>query len=626
MKTNVYFSVDPVDLIAKISWDTGNERIVNELKIICSNLSESSIYNQDQITIPWYELRRGLDGVARILKRENAATHFDEFSLSLIKDIVTDKKSIKDKASAVTMTEDELLKVLKEIGFNRSLKIEQKRDVTRLLSLKHGANFSVPGAGKTCTLLAVYSILKYLGVITKLIVISPINAFISWEEEIEEIFPTNTPTILRLQSLHLKDYSELERSNPDIILVNYEKFRRDIGQLIPFFIRNKIHLILDESHRVKSGMNNQSYSQIVKLADLAKRRDILSGTPMPQSYMDLDPQFDFLWPGEKVIPVQIANNVDEETRINAVNIAISGLYVRTTKIELGLEDPVIKYLHVKMGPIQAELYRLFKSETARVIAGLDKPTISNFRRIGRCVVKLLQAATNPMLLTLKDEYEGEVIPPPVDREFWELLDDFIKYEKPVKIEYLRGSVENIISSNPDNKVLIWSYFVRNIQILEKIFKDYNPVLIYGGIPTGSDEDEAFREGRIKKFHEDKSCRIMIANPQACGEGISLHKVCHHAIYLDRNFNAAYFLQSIDRIHRLGLAPGIKTNVDILVSENSIDELLINRLNDKINAMGSVLNDPYLKSLAYDPADIPTEDEFSIDAKDIELIKKHVGIE
>ncbi|MBK7649613.1 MAG: DEAD/DEAH box helicase [Flammeovirgaceae bacterium] len=379
---------------------------------------------------------------------------------------------------------------------------------------------------------------------------------------------------------------------------------------------------MDESHRVKSGMNNMSYGQIIKLADLAKRRDILSGTPMPQSYLDLEPQFDFLWPGEKVIPQQV-NVKDESIIVSNINNAIDGLFVRTTKKELGLKDPIIVYKSLPMGPIQGELYRLFKSEAARIIAGIDKVNLYNFRRIGRSVVKLMQAATNPMLLTLKDDYDEEIMSAPKNREFWELLEEFTKYEKPAKIEYLKLRTKEILDENKINKVLIWSYFVRNIQILEKQFKEFNPVTIYGGIPTGSDEDEAYREGRIRKFHIDPNCRIMIANPQACGEGISLHKPRHHAIYLYRNFNPAYFLTSIDRIHRLGLEKGIDTKVDILISENSIDEILISRLNEKIKMMGSVLEDPYLHSLAYDPADIPASDELGIDSKDFELIKDHV---
>ncbi len=623
MSSTLRLSVDPVTRIANISLDGENERAINDLKIICSNLSDSYPYHNRVFTIPWFELRRGLTGIARVRKREGFIVKYDEFTKSLIQEIVNDRKSVKNKKSIIELDKQELSVILKESGFNRSLKDEQVRDVLNLLKLKHGANFSVPGAGKTTTILAVHTVLKKFEVVSKLFVISPINAFISWQDEINEIFGSENLSILRLQWKHLDHFPDLMKAYPDIILVNYEKLRRDVSQLVPFFIKNNVHLILDESHRIKSGMNNISYRQIIKLADMAKRRDVLSGTPMPQNYIDLEPQFDFLWPGERIIPDQI-NTKDEEVAVNKVNQAIDGLFVRTTKNELGLDDPLIEYKIIPMGRIQAELYRLFKSEAARVIVGMDKPNVYNFRRIGRSVVKLLQAATNPMLLTSKDEYNQELSPVPLNREFWELLEDFQKYENPVKIEYLKERVKEITEANPKNKVLIWSYFVRNILILEKLFKDYNPVTIYGAVPSGSDEDEANREGRIRKFHEDPTCRVMIANPQACGEGISLHKVCHYAIYLDRNFNAAFFLQSIDRIHRLGLEKGIETKVEILICENSIDEVLITRLNDKIKAMGSVLDDPYLQSLAYDPADIPQEDENGLDLKDFEAIKEHVS--
>ncbi len=488
------------------------------------------------------------------------------------------------------------------------------------MSIQHGANFSVPGAGKTTTILAVHSVLKQLDVVNKLFVIAPINAFISWEDEIKEIFWEKPLKICRLSSSDLSNFSMVKKHSPDVVLVNYEKFRKNVNALVPFFINNNVHLILDESHRIKSGANNMSFNQIIKLGDLAKRRDILSGTPMPQSHLDLVPQFDYLWPGEDVVPNDLQNAESENDRINN---AIRDLFVRTTKNELGLKEPQIRYTPIRMGVIQTELYNLFKSETARLISGMDKANIQNFRRIGRSVVKLLQAATNPMLLSLNDEYEEDTAPVPIDRQYWELLDDFRKYEKPVKIEYLLNRVKEITSANPSNKVLIWSYFVRNIKILEKLLQEYNPVTIYGGIPTGSDEEEIYREGRIRKFHEDPDCKVVIANPQACGEGISLHRVCHYAIYLDRNFNAAYFLQSIDRIHRLGLTNDIDTNIEILISENSIDELLITRLNDKIKAMGSVLDDPYLHFLAYDPADVVVDNDAGIDVADFDAIKNHV---
>ncbi len=606
--------------MTSIEYDSSNLKVINDLKLLLTSISQSSDFSENGITILWHDFKSNLINISRILKSHQVRMEFDDLSKKLVDEFIKDRNSIKGKGINIPPIDD-LPTLLKEIGFKRPLKDEQIRDVKQLLILKHGANFSVPGAGKTTAILAVYSVLKHFNLVTKLFVTSPINAFISWEDEIKNIFDVPL-SVRRLTTFDLLNPADILANNPDVLLVNYEKLRRDISSLIPYFFQNDVHLILDESHRIKSGINNLSYAQITKLSDLAKRRDILSGTPMPQSYLDLEPQFAFLWPAERIIPEE--STLRDDTKIEQINSSIKDLYVRTTKKELGLKDPVISYIPIDMGPLQNELYRLFKSETARLLSGMDNPNNLVFRKIGKSVVRLLQAATNPMLLGANDEYDEDIRSLPDPAKIWALLEEFVKYEKPAKIEFLKQRVEYILNESSDNKIVIWSYFVRNIQLLERLFKNYNPVSIYGGIATGSDEDETYREGRIRKFHEDSSCRLMIANPQACGEGISLHRVCHHAIYLDRSFNAAHFLQSVDRIHRLGLENTVSTYIDILISKNTIDELLIDRLNEKILNMGEILDDPYLRTMAYDPADIPPSEDDGIDSRDIDALKKHVS--
>ena len=101
--------------------------------------------------------------------------------------------------------------------------------------------------------------------------------------------------------------------------------------------------------------------------------------------------------------------------------------------------------------------------------------------------------------------------------------------------------------------------------------------------------------------------VLVANPAACAEAISLHRVCHHAIYLDRNFNAAQFLQSIDRIHRLGLEDSVETNVEILRSPGTIDDIVNQRLNSKVSNMQRVLDDysiqPEIEEIDLDDDDV-----------------------
>ena len=56
----------------------------------------------------------------------------------------------------------------------------------------------------------------------------------------------------------------------------------------------------------------------------------------------------------------------------------------------------------------------------------------------------------------------------------------------------------------------------------------------------------------------------------------MHRVCHHAIYLDRTFNAAHFLQSQDRIHRFGLPSDQETIIEIVECRGTVDETVHQR--------------------------------------------------
>jgi SNF2 family DNA or RNA helicase len=114
-------------------------------------------------------------------------------------------------------------------------------------------------------------------------------------------------------------------------------------------------------------------------------------------------------------------------------------------------------------------------------------------------------------------------------------------------------------------------------------RELNPVVIHGAVPYLSvDEDEFSREELIRSFRNDPECRVLIANPAACAESISLHTVCHHAVYLDRSFNCAHYLQSLDRIHRLGLPKETTTSYYLLIATVHA------RLKDKLKNMRSVI--------------------------------------
>ena len=155
------------------------------------------------------------------------------------------------------------------------------------------------------------------------------------------------------------------------------------------------------------------------------------------------------------------------------------------------------------------------------------------------------------------------------------------------------------------KVLIWSTFVENVEHIAHSLQDLGAVYIHGGVDAGDENDDETREGKIRLFHDDPNVMVMVANPAAAGEGISLHMICHHAIYLDRSFNAAQYLQSEDRIHRLGLPFDQDTIIEIVECVGTVDETVRQRLEFKVGQMAAALND---SGLTISPVPIVPDEE------------------
>ena len=122
-------------------------------------------------------------------------------------------------------------------------------------------------------------------------------------------------------------------------------------------------------------------------------------------------------------------------------------------------------------------------------------------------------------------------------------------------------------TNNNKKVLIWSTHLKTIELIKKelSLEKINIKSITG--KTKLDERES-----IKNEFNDNSSQldVIIAIPQACSESISLHKSCQNAIYYDLNYNTSEFLQSLDRIHRVGGSEHNPVFYHFLQYENSID--------------------------------------------------------
>ncbi|RUC23053.1 DEAD/DEAH box helicase [Pseudomonas aeruginosa] len=523
----------------------------------------------------------------------------DTLASELLRQSARNTASYKNAIAGEKLDEQELMEKLQAAKFGRTLKKHQIRNVCTLASLPAGATFSVPGAGKTTEALATFTYRRQPG--DRLLIIAPKNAFAAWDEQLQECFPDTNDVFVRLRGSNI---SRALHEDPPFMLISYQQMALSRDLIIPHVARHRVHVFLDESHRIKAGPLRKTAQAVLSLSQFPVGKLVMSGTPMPQSRDDLLPQFSFLYPE---IPATVDNVVER----------MRPIYVRTNKGELGL--PPVTHLRksLPMSPLQLELYRFMKSEVARQATEyLSDRGRQAFRLLGRSVMRLLMFVSHPALLSREIDFAKPG-----------LLAAVLAEGKGPKMNYVLHRAREL--ARQGNKVLIWSSFRHNVEYIADSLQDLGAVYIHGGVDAGDEDDDGTREGKIKRFHDDENVRVMVANPAAASEGVSLHTVCHHALYLDRTFNAAQFLQSMDRIHRLGLPPRQATTIEVVECSGSIDETVQWRLKTKIDAMAAALNDTTLQidPIPMDPEMTDDDEDWSgggMDAEDVQALLRDLS--
>jgi SNF2 family DNA or RNA helicase len=496
-----------------------------------------------------------------------------------------------ESSQLIKFTSQTVVKELQQRGFNkRDLTPFQIRDLLLLLQMPHGANFSVPGAGKTTVAIALNFLFMNKG--DKTLVICPKSAFEAWGEIIGDcmIDPGEADTFVRLAG-SAEDIRRMLETKSSRFYINYESAVSNESVLRSFLLKNSTHLIIDESHRIKAGSASNRGALCIRLAPLAKRRDILSGTPMPQGPTDIAAQVEFLLPATRDA-IQIRTGADPQN-------VMQGKFVRTRKNELGLPPKIITPIDVEM----KESHLAFYSAIADDVIGQFAATASNQNRqsqvIRRNAIRMLQGSVFPHLV--RDAPLGQPL----------LLVKALESGASSKME--KAAEICRLNAEAGLKTVVWSIFTGTILKLQSMLIDLNAEVYFGGTSDNRFGEDYDREQSLSRFKKSASSLVLIANPAAGSEGLSLHQVCHHAVYVDRTYNAAHYLQSIDRIHRLGLSPETLTYISVIRSKlpdgiPNIDMSVWRRLSRKVDDMERLLSDPDLREIvaAEDDAEAPVD--------------------
>jgi hypothetical protein len=519
---------------------------------------------------------------------------------------------------------------LDQIGWNRAdrdLRPHQLTAVVHGLTAANPANFSVPGAGKTASTLALAAVHLAHGDIDAVLVVGPLSCFRPWEAEVALALP-------RLETRRLRGAAPARRSRirgiqpGEVALTSYASAAADQLALIELCRRLNVMLVADESHRIKRFTGGLWAPAVTAIAKYARVRVVLSGTPMPQSGRDLYTQLNILWPGRELTSSQQRFRSRVDNDFPSLLSEILPFVFRTPKSDLGLPDYTVHRTPVPLSTEQADIYRLVEQHlrTALQAAGPSEADRLAALRRGR-PLRLLQAATNPALL------RGGAAPSRASVSSPTLLTRLDGYDPKVDQPAKLQAAVDIVQTLPlEQKAVIWSTFIGQLDLAADAFRTAG-VAVYqvdGRVPAeeldlpaqppspdvNDDETAApTREQTIADFLDHPGKAVLITNPASCSESISLHRACHTAIYLDRTYDCAQWLQSIDRIHRLGLPPDAHVTVHVLQAvtpdgQPTADGLVDTALLRKETQMRQLLEGATLASFqrSDDPLDAATGDD------------------
>lgn len=502
-------------------------------------------------------------------------------------------------------------------SFVRTLYPKQLLSSFHLACSRHACNFSVPGAGKSSILLGAFSFhsTSVNGVLKQnplLIIVGPLSSFGSWDKEWKDCFGVqgNLQRLSGIDKSHKDAFFEEvfargAEALPDAILMHYQTMASEQTNLAKLFKMSDVMFVVDEAHYIKNTEDGVWSQAALALSPLAKSRILLTGTPAPNGYEDLYNLMKFLWPKEHVLdfhPNQLAeiSKNPYDSRIPIIKESIKRWYTRICKSHILPEKlfPVFETrISIDMDEVQTEIYEGIKNALKNQVHDLFETPQSDslFRAL---LIRLMQCASSPnnVFDALQEERLNRGLNP-ADEALFSMIEDYGRQRFSEKYSALLQICKDVTERG--EKVLIWCNFRYSVSQVAKF-------LIDNGIATVSLHDDGNvdtldlldnselqseldrREKILDEFRDNSNVSVLVATAHMMAESVSLHKWCNHAIYFERDWNAAKFIQSKDRIHRVGLEEGTSTHYYYLIAKNTIEEKLDNRLNDKVSRMMALL--------------------------------------
>ena len=422
------------------------------------------------------------------------------------------------------------------------------------------------GCGKSLTAIAAAGALYNAKNIKKALIVCPLSIVGVWKEEFEKFADFDYKLVILKGNTAKKTelLQKMQVHSLQVAVVNYEsvwRLEKEIAKWNPDFI------IADESHRIKTH-NTAASKAMHRLGTKAKYRLILTGTVITNKAIDVFSQYKFVDP-------TIFGNSFYAFRNKYFDMVGYGGY--TPVLKESMKDELIEKLHsIAFRATKAQCLDLPPTTDIIRYIELEPKAMSiyrslvkdSFAELGKSEVTVTNVLTKLLRLSqltggFLGNDEGSVC----------------QQVSKSKLEALEDIVDNAVQSG--EKIVVIARFLAEIKAIKKLLEKKH--ILYSQV-SGEVKD---RGTQIHSFQNDPTVSVFIGQIATAGLGITL-TAASTMVFYSLDYSMSNFEQIKARIHRTGQQKNC--TYIYLVAKNTVDEKVLNSLQNKADLAKALVND------------------------------------
>lgn len=405
------------------------------------------------------------------------------------------------------------------------------------------------GLGKTLSsLTAIDELLNTFEVIENVLVIAPLSvAEKTWTDEIEKWDHLNHLTFSKILGNQRQRLDALDKK-ADVYLIN----RENVEWLVNHYQRRWPFktVIIDELSSFKSP-SAKRFKALRKVRPLLERVIGLTGTPSPNSLLDLWPQIYLLDQGER-----LGKTITQYRNKYFVPAQKNGHIVYSWQLIPGAEEAIYKKIGDICVSMKAKDYLNLPPRTDNIIeVELSERDKKRYKELEREYV-----------LELKDSDVVASNAATLSNKLLQLSNGAIYDENDEAIEIHQtklDALERIVEDAQGQSVLVFYQYKHDLERIQKHFKQAKKIDV--------------ADGDIQKWNDGK-IPLLLAHPQSAGHGLNLQQGGHIIVWFGLTWSLEYYQQANARLDRQGQTQPVI--VHHIVTKDTIDEQVIKALQNK----------------------------------------------